>query len=749
MSFFEELKRRNVARMAVLYVVASWVILQVADVLFDALELPAIWTRLILAMLILGLPLALIFSWVYEMTPDGLKREKDVDRSQSITPQTGRKINVLIVILLITAIATVVVDRLLPETAPVASTQTAEPLAQTDAAGTKKPADPAELAAGKFAPPPDRSVAVLPFANRSAREEDAYFVDGIHDDILTQLARIGSLTVISRTSVEKFRGTSLSMKEIGATLGVKSILEGGVQRAGDRVRINVQLIDVATDDHLWADTYDRELTTANIFAIQSEISTAIAQSLKATLSPEEKEQLDNAQTGNMAALEAYFLGRQAMERRTSASLAEAVQHFQRAIALDPQYALAYVGLADTYTLQSNYSGLSRQEQSALAEPLIARALEINDRLGEAYISRAGKAADDNDDATAEALYRKGVELAPGYVQGRHWYGNFLAGTGRPEEGLLQLEEAARLDPLAPIVRSSIGGALERLGRLEEARRQYESTLRIDPEFAAAYNSLGLLDMLTGHLDDALVRARQATALDPGNPSLRFLEAIAWQFLGGRAEADQALERLRAIDPADWWTAWATAFLNAQRGDLAAASEQSGIVLATTPDDQFMLWYLGLNDLAEDRAETAVARYESVYPALSSKTDPVVDSTNYQVAANLAYLLLETGDEDRVAKLLDRALAVTKTLPRMGPAGFGLNDVIIYSMRGDDAQALAALRAAADDGWLVMFRFDERITRLADEPGYQAIMTEINAMLAAQLERARKMEADGELAPPPE
>jgi TolB-like protein len=715
MSFFEELKRRNVARMAVLYVVASWVILQVADVLFDALELPAIWTRLILAMLILGLPLALIFSWVYEMTPDGLKREKDVDRSQSITPQTGRKINVLIVILLIIAIATVVVDRLLPETAPVASTQTAEPLAQTDAAGTKKPADPAELAAGKFAPPPDRSVAVLPFANRSAREEDAYFVDGIHDDILTQLARIGSLTVISRTSVEKFRGTSLSMKEIGATLGVKSILEGGVQRAGDRVRINVQLIDVATDDHLWADTYDRELTTANIFAIQSEISTAIAQSLKATLSPEEKEQLDNAQTGNMAALEAYFLGRQAMERRTSASLAEAVQHFQRAIALDPQYALAYVGLADTYTLQSNYSGLSRQEQSALAEPLIARALEINDRLGEAYISRAGKAADDNDDATAEALYRKGVELAPGYVQGRHWYGNFLAGTGRPAEGLVQLEEAARLDPLAPIVRSSIGGALERLGRLEEARRQYESTLRIDPEFAAAYNSLGLLDMLTGHLDDALVRARQATALDPGNPSLRFLEAIAWQFLGG----------------------------------LAAASEQSGIVLATTPDDQFMLWYLGLNDLAEDRAETAVARYESVYPALSSKTDPVVDSTNYQVAANLAYLLLETGDEDRVAKLLDRALAVTKTLPRMGPAGFGLNDVIIYSMRGDDAQALAALRAAADDGWLVMFRFDERITRLADEPGYQAIMTEINAMLAAQLERARKMEADGELAPPPE
>jgi tetratricopeptide (TPR) repeat protein len=252
-------------------------------------------------------------------------------------------------------------------------------------------------------------------------------------------------------------------------------------------------------------------------------------------------------------------------------------------------------------------------------------------------------------------------------------------------------------------------------------------------------------MLTGHLDDALVRARQATALDPGNPSLRFLEAIAWQFLGGQAEADQALERLRTIDPFGWWTAWATAFFNAQRGDLAAASEQSGIVFATTPDDQFVLWFLGLNDLAEGRAETAIERYDSAYPALSSKTDPIVDSTNYQVAANLAYLLLETGDEDRAAILLDRALAVTKTLPRMGPAGFGLNDVIIYSMRGDDAQALAALRAAADDGWLIMFRFDERITRLADEPGYQAIMAEIDATLAAQLQRVRAMAANGELA----
>ena len=282
MSFIEELKRRNVVRMAMLYLVASWVILQVADVLVDAMELPSTWARGVLAVLILGFPLALIFSWVFEMTPEGIKREKDVDRSQSITPHTGRKISILTVVLLVVAIAIVAVDRLVPESPMSAESET------TETGDAPRMPDPAELAAEKFAPPPDRSVAVLPFANRSTREEDAYFVDGIHDDILTQLARIGSLTVISRTSVEKFRNSSQSIREIGDILGVKTILEGGVQRAGDRVRINVQLIDVNTDAHLWAETYDRELTTSNIFAIQSEISTAIAQALKATLSPEEQ-----------------------------------------------------------------------------------------------------------------------------------------------------------------------------------------------------------------------------------------------------------------------------------------------------------------------------------------------------------------------------------------------------------------------------------------------------------------------------
>jgi len=742
MSFFEELKRRNVIRMAMLYLVASWVILQVADVLFDALELPSAWARGVLAVLILGFPVALVISWVYEVTPEGIKREKDVDRSQSITPQTGHKINILIVVLLVVAIATVAVDRLLPEATKTAVSETVTEEKQPDA-----PA-PAEFAAEKFAPAPDRSIAVLPFANRSAREEDVYFVDGIHDDILTQLARIGSLTVISRTSVEKFRETSQSMKEIGAVLGVKNILEGGVQRAGDRVRINVQLIDVDTDDHLWAETYDRELTTANIFDIQSEISTAIAQALQATLSPEEKERLGSAQTGNMAALEAYFLGRQALAKRTSASLAEAEKHFKQAITLDPDYALANIGLADTYVLQAIYSGRSRSEQDALAKPLITRALAINDRLGEAYISMASMVSE-SDYETAERLFRKGIDLAPGYVTGHQWYGSFLQARGRNTEALGQLEEAVRLDPLSGIARINLGSALENVGRLEDARQQYEAVLQIDPGFAVAYSSLGSLDTLSGHMDDAIVQFRWAAALDPGNPQYPTFLAVMWEMLGGRSESDRALGRLRAMHSSSWWTAFADMVLSSLRGDPDAAVVAARTVHEGVPTDPIGLWILGLDDLRAGHAQQAVERYEAAYPALSSHTGQVVNAANSGIAANLAYLLRAAGDTDRADVLLERSLKQIEGWNRLGNGGYGITDVKIYAMQGKTDQALAALRQAVDEGWILVFPWDVDLAPLHDQAEYQAIMAEVEAKWAAQLERVRVMEATGQLAPLPE
>ena len=746
MSFLEELKRRNVVRMAVLYGVASWLLLQMTDVLSSLLPVPAWAGSLVFMLLVIGFPIMLIVSWVYEMTPEGLKREKDVDRSQSVTTATARKINILIVVLLVVAIGLVALDRLIPHESSVAESPAITAPDKTSAAeSTSKVAQSAAA---------ERSVAVLPFANRSAQEGDIFFVDGIHDDILTQLARIGSLTVISRTSVEKFRGTTQSMKEIGEALGVSAILEGGVQRAGDRVRINVQLIDADTDEHLWADTYDRELNTTNIFAIQSEVATAIATALKAALSPEEQKQLNTPQTGNMAALEAYFLGRQAMAKRTSASLAEAERQFQRALALDPDYALAYVSLADTYILQGIYSGLSSKESKDKAASLVEKALAINDRLGEAYVSKAN-IIDIRDSAAVETLYKKGIALAPGYVSGQQWYGSFLSGQGRLDEALAHLETAVRLDPLSGIVKVNLGGVLESLGRFDEARLQYESVIRIDPAFALAYSSLGDLNWTVyGRLDDAMLPYLKAAALDPGRPQYALNLAMLWFDLGDSGEARRWSTRIREMAGSGPYVHQAGIIEGVYSGDMAGTAGHAESALADDPLDSGGLWVLCRHDVQAGHAAAAVERYRAAFPALFKDPEPDVDRTNSFHAYSLAYALQAAGDHAAAGRLLDRSLAYIKTIkPESRVGSDRMFEVQVFALQGKKDQALDALRQAVDGGyranWPVFLKHDPVLASLHDDPRYQAIIADLEADMAAQLKHVREMEANGELAPIPD
>jgi len=277
-SIWGELKRRNVVRVGIAYAVVAWLVLQVADVVLNNIEAPSWVFQAILLLLVICLPFTLIFSWAFELTPEGLKKEKYIDRSRSITHATGRRLDFAIIGVLVVALAFFAFERFVWHDH-----------------------DPKLLATtGDL----EKSIAVLPFDNRSADESDAYFVDGIHDDILTQLHKLSGLDkVISRTSVERYRDTEMSMPEIAAELGVATILEGGVQRAGDRVRINVQLIDAARDQHLWAENYNVELTTANVFEIQSEISLVIAEALQAALTGDEASDLTKLPTESLAAWE--------------------------------------------------------------------------------------------------------------------------------------------------------------------------------------------------------------------------------------------------------------------------------------------------------------------------------------------------------------------------------------------------------------------------------------------------------------
>ena len=361
MSLFQELKRRNVSRIAILYLVSSWVLLQLADVLTSLLNAPEAAGSIVVMLLILGFFPALIFAWVYEMTPEGLKREVDVDRSQSETPRTGKKINTVIVVLLVIAIGGLIADRLIPE-----------PSVEADVV----------LAESPEAPIDNLSIAVLPFADLSPGGDQEYFSDGIAEEILNVLVRIEGLKVASRTTSWGFKGQeALGIPFIAEKMNVRHVLEGSVRKSGETVRITAQLIDADTDQHLWSETYDRTLTAESVFEVQDDIAQAIVKQLGIIMEGDTVAPSHAADTKNINAYELYLEAWQLfVERR---SLPRAIDLFEQAVAADPSFARAWAGLAATYSVAPGWGYLDR-DYSTLAREAATTAIELSPELSLPY-----------------------------------------------------------------------------------------------------------------------------------------------------------------------------------------------------------------------------------------------------------------------------------------------------------------------------------------------------------------------------
>jgi TolB-like protein/Tfp pilus assembly protein PilF len=732
MSLIAELKRRNVFRVGVAYAIVAWLLIEVASVIFPGLHLPD-WTLTFLIVLVVaGFPLALIFVWAFELTPEGIKPAKEVAPAESIRHLSGRKLDFAIIALLAVAVVYFALDKFALQTKPQQVEGVAEQIRAAEPIAREK------------------SIAVLPFANRSANQGDAFFVDGIHDDILTHISRISALKVISRTSVMRYRDTTKSLKTIGEELGVSTVLEGGIQRAGNQIRINVQLIDAVTDEHLWATTFDRRLTASNIFAIQTEIATAIAKALRATLSPEEQDRLASIPTENLAAYEAYLLGRQRLARETTAALVEAVDYFQQAIELDPGFALAYVGLADSYAEQVFLGVLAGEEGLARAQAAADKALALDDELGEAYNSLAGIKDTRRDFEGAEAMYRRALELNPNYATAYYYYGFLLRESlGRYEEALALKRKAAELDPLSAPIIVEVGADLQSLGRFDEALARYQRALKVDPGYSNAYTAIAShCRSVSGRLDEAAVWLARGISLDPGNPP--YSAWLGWLFLdlGDFERAEPWIERSLELGPESFWPNFAMHVLHLYRGDEAAALDYAHRALAFDPRFVMALFLLRDHALRAGRYAEARALYEKSYPELLNEGDPTVDGSNWRAAIDLALVLSKTGERKRADLLLNRSFQHIQSLPRLGAWGYGIADVRIYALRGDKQKALSAFRQAIDEGWRAPWRYflehDSALESLHNEPEYQAMVAEIEADMATQLERVREMERRGEL-----
>src|SRR3984893_1258482 len=361
-NFFAELKRRNVYKVAVAYAVVAWLTIQAASIFLPAFNAPQWAMQFIILVLVIGFPIALAFSWAFEITPEGIKLESEIEPNKSIARRTGRKIVAVTTALAVVAAGLFVYQlvRSRPSTAAAA---------------------PSAIITSK-------SIAVLPFDNLSDDKSNAYFTEGVQDEILTRLAKVADLKVIARTSTQRFKSAPENLPDIARQLGVANILEGSVQKVGDQVRVNVQLINAMTNAHLWADIYDRKLT--DIFAVESDIAKTVADTLQAKLSSSAEQVLASRPTENPEAHELYLKGRYFWNRRTGANLQKAADYFQQAIGKDSRYALAFSGLADCHVLLPAYAELGSNPRDELPKALEAahKAVELDDTLGEAHTSLA-------------------------------------------------------------------------------------------------------------------------------------------------------------------------------------------------------------------------------------------------------------------------------------------------------------------------------------------------------------------------
>ena len=732
-AFLRELRRRRVFRTSGLYIVGAWITLQIADLAFNAWGISGQALRYVFVGAVVGFPLAILFGWLYDLTPQGIVRNEraEADRSDDLRLRTSDFV-IIASLIVVAGSGIYSLSQRIPESGSIVESSLTH--------------------AGDI---PPQSVAVLPFADMSAADENAAFLaHGIHSDLLTLLSKVHNIKIISKTSVERYRASEKSVPQIGQELRVATVMEGDVQRAGDQVRVHVQLIEASTDEPLWAESFDRELTAANVFDIQREIAESVVRALKVALTQEEQDQLVTLPTESLDAYTAYSFGRERLSRRIVSELEEAVRYFATAISLDPNYALAYVGQNEACLLLATYRGIPDTDQCASVELLLDKALQLDPDLGQAHTARGWYLWNNGDPDGAERFFQRAIELSPNHPTAYQWYGSMLSwDRGRPEEALEMHLKALELDPLSLIVLNNVGVDYADLGDFEKALQYFRRTLEIEPNFAQGYESIGgLYNAALGLPEEAFAWISKAVALNPQYYWPRTHLGLINLDLGNFVMAERHMHKGLDLAPeapaavcslmlAKIYASEKVEAASLARKCLELANRVSGTWIAQWR--ALALAVLRDADIGAERFDDAIARYEANFPELFSEKSASIDRTNFRAAVDLAQVLQRVGEHDRAQLLLHNSLKFIETIPRLGLSGYQVKDAEILAMLGQDAEALAALQQAVDQGWRRFWWYiaehESNLDAVRARPEFQALTARLRADMAARLTRVKTTE----------
>ncbi|MFT5137721.1 MAG: TolB-like protein/tetratricopeptide (TPR) repeat protein [Arenicella sp.] len=738
-NLLNQLKQRQIFKVATIYVVSAWTLIQIADIAVQAFSLPDTVIPLLFKVFVIGFPISLIFAWLINFTSRGLVRA-DPSNTDEIKAGSVYKTNLRAFVTvggsLVVALLLTLGSQLLVETPEISSQQSNAPSAPQDL----------ELA-GLLNNDKRESIAVLPFEVFSDDPEDEFFVDGMVEELLNLLAKIPELKVAARTSSFSYKGVKdKTAIEIGKELGVDTLLEGSIRKdtATNRIRVTAQLINAVTGVHFWSEVYDREYL--DIFQIQDEIANSVAGKMEATLVGEKPSVNFAAGTHNVDAMVEYGKGQKELGHRTVPAIEKALQHFQTAVIHDQNYARAYVGISDANILLALYGSLPRQDARATAQKALDTALRLDSQLGGAHASQGLLLSESNKGELAEASFKRAIELSPNYAMAYMWYGSLLRTRGDQAAAHSLFEKAYELDPKSPIAAFNVAWGHYLNGDEDEAMEWFSKIVANDPYYPGAYLLVGDILNNRGRLDESIDMYQRALKVDPLNKNAvmgLLFATMDMEYYDGTNHWLAYLEQNPSIMNTN-----ETQFVQVRYLDAKGEHEQASKLMKdyefSSEQKGYRLFVEAERAFYQQDYASAAKFYEDLQAADAASHSFFFNISDGQAAVHLSYTYQQLGQTNKASALIlefDKFLQSGKNKKANRPQYY-YNMALVHTLRGNQTESFNYLQGAIDAGWVQAWqaKLEPIFVGMAKQARFGQMMGGISARLAYMRNRLKDKES---------